>query len=168
MHKGARGFTLIELLVVIAIIGLLMTIIMVSLGSAKAKSRDARRQADIKNIQLALAVYYNENGMYPKNIYSTSGVAPSNGLAPNYLPTVPKDPNGSATCTNSGVAGCYKYIAYTPGTTGAGVSWAATGSSGSFVMGRCDSAGSSCDATAIVTLPRYLSRISCCTATNRG
>src|SRR3989338_154994 len=76
MHKGARGFTLIELLVVIAIIGLLMTIIMVSLGSAKAKSRDARRQADIKNIQLALAVYYNENGMYPKNIYSTSGVAP--------------------------------------------------------------------------------------------
>ncbi|HEY4501955.1 MAG TPA: prepilin-type N-terminal cleavage/methylation domain-containing protein, partial [Candidatus Paceibacterota bacterium] len=92
MHKGARGFTLIELLVVIAIIGLLMTIIMVSLGSAKAKSRDARRQADIKNIQLALAVYYNENGMYPKNIYSTSGVAPSNGLAPNYLPTVPKDP----------------------------------------------------------------------------
>src|SRR3989338_492246 len=122
MHKGARGFTLIELLVGIAIIGLLMNIIMVSLGSAKAKSRDARRQADIKNIQLALAVYYNENGMYPKNIYSTSGVAPSNGLAPNYLPKAPKDPTGRATCTNSGVAGCYKYIAYTPGTTGAGVS----------------------------------------------
>jgi len=112
MRKAARGFTLIELLVVIAIIGLLMTIIMVSLGGAKAKSRDAKRQADLKNIQLALAVYYNENGMYPKNIYSTSGVAPSNGLSPNYLPVVPKDPNGSATCTDSGVAGCYKYIAY--------------------------------------------------------
>lgn len=115
MHK-VRGFTLIELLVVIAIIGLLAGIIMVSLSNAKAKSRDARRQADIKNIQLALAVYYNENGMYPKNIYSTSGVAPSNGLAPTYLPSVPRDPNASAACINSG-AGCYKYVAYGTGGT---------------------------------------------------
>lgn len=107
-----RGFTLIELLVVIAIIGLLASIVMVSLSGAKTKSRDARRQADIKSIQLALSLYYNDNGMYPKNIYSTSGVAPQSGLAPTYLPSVPRDPQGSLNCTNSGVAGCYKYVAY--------------------------------------------------------
>lgn len=107
-----KGFTLIELLVVIAIIGLLASIIMVSLSGAKSKSRDARRQADLKSIQLALSLYYNDNGMYPKNIYSTSGVAPSNGLAPTYLPVVPYDPNGSGGCANSGTAGCYKYVAY--------------------------------------------------------
>lgn len=116
-----RGFTLIELLVVIAIIGLLASIIMVSLSGAKAKARDARRQADIKSIQLALSLYYNDNGMYPRNIYCTTGVsgcstsAPNTGLAPTYLPTVPRDPNGSSTCTNSAIAGCYKYVAYGTG-----------------------------------------------------
>lgn len=120
--RNAKGFTLIELLVVIAIIGLLASIIMVSLSSAKAKSRDARRQADLKSIQLALSLYYNDNGMYPMNIYSTSGAAPSSGLAPTYLPVVPTDPNNSSVCTDSGAGGCYKYIAYTPGITGGSTS----------------------------------------------
>lgn len=111
MHK--RGFTLIELLVVIAIIGLLASIVMVSLSSAKAKSRDSKRQADLKSIQLALALYYNDNGFYPKNIYATSGTAPSNGLAPTYLPSVPRDPNaGSTACGDSSGQYCYKYVAY--------------------------------------------------------
>lgn len=116
--QKAKGFTLIELLVVIAIIGVLASIVMVSLSGAKAKSRDAKRQADIKNIQLALSLYYNENGMYPKNIYAAAGTAPDSGLAPTYLPTVPSDPNNSTACTSSSGTGCYKYVAYTPGTTG--------------------------------------------------
>lgn len=107
-----RGFTLIELLVVIAIIGILASIVMVSLSGAKSKSRDAKRQADIKNIQLALSMYYNDNGMYPKNIYASSGSAPSSGLAPTYLPTVPRDPNATAACTDSNGSGCYKYMAF--------------------------------------------------------
>ncbi len=110
MHK--RGFTLIELLVVIAIIGLLASIVMVSLSGAKTKSRDAKRQADIKSIQLALSLYYNDNGMYPKNIYAGSGSAPSSGLAPTYLPTVPRDPNSTSACSDSSTAGCYKYMAF--------------------------------------------------------
>ncbi len=117
MFRRKSGFTLIELMVVIAIIGMLASIIMVSLGSAKQKSRDSRRIADIKSIQLALSLYYNDNLMYPVNIYATGASAPTMGLAPNYLPVVPKDPNAAAsdTCGASnanGLAGCYHYNAY--------------------------------------------------------
>ncbi len=121
MHK--RGFTLVELLVVIAIIGVLASIVMISTTGAKSRSRDSKRQADIKSIQLALSLYYSDNGMYPTNIYATTGSAPASGLAPSYLPVVPIDPSAAAgtSCTNSGVAGCYKYVAYTTGTGGSSI-----------------------------------------------
>lgn len=85
-----RGFTLIELLAVIAIIGILAAIITTSLGTSKAKSRDARRIADIKNIQVALELYYNDNGFYPPPPISSA-------LVPSYLPIEPKDPSDNLT-----------------------------------------------------------------------
>ena len=100
-----RGFTLIELLAVIAIIGILASIIMVSLESARQKGRDAKRVADIKNIQLSLEEYYNDNLKYPTNIYTS--------LAPTYLPNVPYDPNATVPCTDGTQAGCYSYAALT-------------------------------------------------------
>ena len=91
-YSGTKGFTLIELLVVIAIIGILTSIVTVALGSAKQKSRDGRRTADVKLIQLALGLYYSDNSTYPVNIYAAAGAAPAGGLAPHYLPTVPITP----------------------------------------------------------------------------
>lgn len=112
LPAGRQGFSLIELLVVIAIIGILSSIVTVALGNAKQKARDSRRISDIKSIQLALALYYNDNQMYPINIYATSGSPPSIGLAPNYLPTVPFDPS-RGTCSSLGTdAGCYAYTSY--------------------------------------------------------
>lgn len=63
--KPHRGFTLIELLVVIAIIGLLASVVMASLNSARAKARDTRRISDFKQVQNALILYYDKYGAYP-------------------------------------------------------------------------------------------------------
>lgn len=65
--KNKKGFTLIELLVVIAIIGLLSTLAVVALNNARAKSRDARRVSDIKQIQTALELFLNDRSAYPTN-----------------------------------------------------------------------------------------------------
>lgn len=61
------GFTLIELLVVIAIIAMLSTLSVVSLNSARRKSRDTRRLADVRQIQTALEMYASNksDGKYP-------------------------------------------------------------------------------------------------------
>jgi len=60
-----KGFTLVELLVVISIIGLLSTIAIVSLGSARQKARDTKRIADMKQVSTALEQYYADKGGYP-------------------------------------------------------------------------------------------------------
>jgi general secretion pathway protein G len=63
--RKQKGFTLIELLVVIAIIGLLSTLAVVSLNSARQKARDAKRVADVKQIQTALELYSQDQNGYP-------------------------------------------------------------------------------------------------------
>ena len=64
-RSSSRGFTLIELLVVIAIIGLLASVVLVSLNSARQKSRDARRLADIKQMANAMEIYFSDCKSYP-------------------------------------------------------------------------------------------------------
>jgi len=64
-QKNLKGFTLIELLVVIAIIGLLSSMAVVSLNDARKKARDAKRVSDMKQVQLALELYYNDLDKYP-------------------------------------------------------------------------------------------------------
>jgi prepilin-type N-terminal cleavage/methylation domain-containing protein len=60
-----RGFTLVELLVVISIIALLLSIVLASLNSARAKARDTRRMVDISQIQAAIEIFHINNGYYP-------------------------------------------------------------------------------------------------------
>lgn len=94
-----KGFTLVELLVVIAIIGILASIISVSLTSSRAKGRDAKRVSDIHTIKLAIESYYNDNNSFPPCLYGASC-----GIAPTYLSTIPLDPSNNTTQ--------YKYSAY--------------------------------------------------------
>lgn len=61
------GFTLIELLVVISIIGILATLVLANLNAARERGRDAERKSDLRSIETALRLYYNDYGEYPAN-----------------------------------------------------------------------------------------------------
>lgn len=106
--KQQGGFTLIELLVVISIIGLLSTFAIISLDNARKKSRNAKRVADMKQIQMALSLYAdNHGGKYPTTMHNKACLGiPSTevcwgGFTGNdslnlefapYLSQIPKDP----------------------------------------------------------------------------
>ena len=117
--KLKSGFTLIELLVVIAIIGILASIVVASLNSARMKARDTRRIADLRQIQIALELYYDANGYYPPlgcgwdcNGYrysynDNSWNALATALAP-YISSLPKDPLNSGGCPPWN-ANCFTY-----------------------------------------------------------
>ncbi|MDP3996077.1 MAG: type II secretion system protein [bacterium] len=61
---GTRGFTLIELLVVISIIGLLSSVVLASLNSARQKTRDTVRISNLNQTQKAIELYYDKCGTY--------------------------------------------------------------------------------------------------------
>jgi len=63
--KRESAFTLIELLVVVAIIGILSTVVISSLNSARSKARDTLRKADMQNIYKMLVAYHIEYGGIP-------------------------------------------------------------------------------------------------------
>lgn len=63
--KNDRGFTLIELLVVVAIIGILATVVIASVTSARKRGRDARRTRDLQEIRSAIELYISQNGVAP-------------------------------------------------------------------------------------------------------
>ena len=62
---SVRGFTLVEILIVVGIIGLLASVVLSGLGSTRARGRDARRIADIRQAQQALELYYAKCQVYP-------------------------------------------------------------------------------------------------------
>ena len=119
MKNNKQGFTLIELLVVIAIIGLLSTLSIVALNSARARSRDARRVSDIKQIQTALEMYYNIEDRYPATMTSGGSIATGTykfmTIVPS-APTPPDNPGGAATPCDT-TTNAYKYTVGTNSVT---------------------------------------------------
>ncbi len=129
--KKRKGFTLIELLVVIAIIGLLATLAVVALNNARQKARDAKRVSDIKQIQTALELYFNDQNDYPAGSGAVLGTGNYKCLdedgfgetcdtgGTTYMGQVPSNPspNGSAYTYTKGT-GDYTITFTLEGTTG--------------------------------------------------
>jgi prepilin-type N-terminal cleavage/methylation domain-containing protein len=121
MKRMRKGFTLIELLVVIGIIALLSTLAVVALNNAREKSRDAKRVADVKQIQTALELYFQDQNAYPveavainlgespNDVLDAGGFVDAAATAPTYMGQVPDNqgPGGSN----------YVYTAAAPGST---------------------------------------------------
>lgn len=103
-YRSSRGFTLIELLVVIAIIGMLSSVVLASLNSARSKSRDSRRLEDLK--QIANTIVASETS--PSAAFAgCTGADVRAATCTN--PDLSKfaDPSGSTTaCTSASAAQC--------------------------------------------------------------
>jgi prepilin-type N-terminal cleavage/methylation domain-containing protein len=103
-----KGFTLIELLVAISIIAIISTVLLANFNAARERGRDAQRKADLRNIQTALRLYYNDYGGYPLsgtggNLGKIMGCGQDGEYECNYgqqfisdqkvyMSTLPKDP----------------------------------------------------------------------------
>ena len=136
--KNKNGFTLIELLVVISIIGFLASAALVALNSARMKARDARRLADMVQIQKALDLYYQDNSRYPGNtdndcsgwdtgFYGAGDVFIAPLVTGGFMKNVPGDPLYTSQC------GGYRYYRYGAGTSGCPV-----GNGAFYVLGVTD------------------------------
>lgn len=123
--KKNKAFTLIELLVVIAIIGILTTILTFTFIEAQKKSRDTKRKADLKTLQVSFEAYKTQQGKYPVqcaidlnhgtlgalslgyqkidddsfgciNAVESGNPTPKDLLVKGYIQSVPLDPNHTA------------------------------------------------------------------------
>lgn len=112
-NMNKKGFTLIELLVVIAIIGLLSTLSVLALNGARARARDAKRIADVKQMQTALEMYYNDFNVYPSDLFQLTTTTPP---LMRVIPTAPTPADGGTACDSTNA---YVYT-FNAGTTGTG------------------------------------------------
>ena len=85
MYTNVRGFTLIELLVVIAIIGILASVVLASLNSARDKGADSAIKSNLNNIRSQAELFFSDYGRYGSATWSHYGsqacpVSPSAGL----------------------------------------------------------------------------------------
>lgn len=99
----SSGFTLIELLVVVTIIGILSTIVVTNLKSTRGRARDAKRMADLRQINLAMELYYDTRGAYPSYAAdgcSVGGVSNCLGAYPtsigDFISQMPRDSRNDA------------------------------------------------------------------------
>ncbi len=107
MKKQQRGFTLIELLVVIAIIGILASVVLASLNSARNKGADAAIKSGLANMRAQAELYYDTNSGYSTaNLISNtvSGCTTANSI---FADTVFTNAINSVQATAGAAPTCY-------------------------------------------------------------
>ena len=99
----SHGFTLIELLVVIAIIGILSSVVLASLNTARSKGNDAAIQSDLSTIQTQAEIYYGGTG---SNSYGTTGSTCTAASSLFVDATIAKAITGADAANGAGVMVC--------------------------------------------------------------
>ncbi len=111
-----KAFTLIELLIVVAIIGILASIVLVSISNARLKARDAKRLTHMQSVQSALEIYFLENDRYPTSDHDGCGSWDVGNKDLDFLQNLgvdaPEDPSATGSCVG------YRYYRYGAGSYG--------------------------------------------------
>ena len=93
-----KGFTLIELLVVIAIIGILSSVVLASLNTARSKGKDASAKGSLSAARASSELYYNDGTTTGGNNSYGSGA----GATQTYTSTsVAPTPASTSVCTSA-------------------------------------------------------------------
>lgn len=111
MNKS-KGFTLIELLVVIAIIGILSSVVLASLNSARTKARIASAQETLRSIQAGAMICVNDSlTLNPPTATQNGGGGPICTLSSTTWLTLPTGWAYSTTISSNTSAGTFSYSA---------------------------------------------------------
>lgn len=134
--RASHGYTLVELLVVVGIISILISLSLVGVNSARVRSRDAKRIADLQTIQSALEQHAFRNSQIPYPPETTNdplaleycngsreiGIY-SNSCFKQVLGIVPVDPKGAQyqysrpACLTNGTNGSTRLLGSAQGIT---------------------------------------------------